>query len=146
MKLRDVISTLEAMPPDKVLSPGFGAADSYRGYYHEIAFAPLPSATVAEMLEHARAANGATYSGYKGGEYRMDLDTNCNVAEYGWSNGGADALTPAFFGGERDLDAEAEVEAERYARAFGMLFGESHSRLAKEAWLEGYRWIKSNAE
>ncbi len=83
MKLRQVIAALEALPQDFIASEGFGAADSYRGSYDQIAFTPVRNVSVAFMLAHARAANGRTFTGYKGGEYTMDLDTTCWCAAYG---------------------------------------------------------------
>ena len=40
-----------------------------------------------EMLEHANSALGATFTGYKGGEYTMHEYTDCWIAEYGKSDG-----------------------------------------------------------
>lgn len=40
-------------------------------------------ATVAELLLALRLADGATFEGYKGGQYLMDQETNLWVSEYG---------------------------------------------------------------
>lgn len=48
-----------------------------------MAFAPKDNVTFGEMLEHARIAIGATFSGYKGGEYTMGEWAGCWIAEYG---------------------------------------------------------------
>lgn len=39
------------------------------------------------MLENAKSALGATFYGYKGGEYTMHEYTYCWIAEYGTSKG-----------------------------------------------------------
>ena len=89
--LGKVIEVLSSVDPAKQVSPGFGFADSYRGYYEQVAFEPVPSATVGSMLREAQRAVGRTYEGYKGGKFTMDEDTTCVVASYGVSNGTYDA-------------------------------------------------------
>jgi len=93
MKLKELIERLGREPDDRVCSPGFGEADSYRGYYEQIAFEPKDSASVGEMLAHAKAAEGKTFTGYKGGEYTMTGDTIVNIAEYGHCGMESDELT-----------------------------------------------------
>ena len=83
LRLREVIDVLQCFPRDFKVAVGFCAGDSYRGYYNQIAFAPATDTTVGQMLEHAKACDGATFTGYKGGDYTMGLDTDCNIAEYG---------------------------------------------------------------
>ena len=61
-----------------------GSFISYRGAYDELAIVPAHSVCVVEdMLQRARQANGATFMGYKGGEFRMDLSTPLWVAPWG---------------------------------------------------------------
>lgn len=61
-----------------------GRFTSYRGAYDELAIVPTPSVCVVEdMLARARQANGALFTGYKGGEYRMGLSTPLWVAAWG---------------------------------------------------------------
>ena len=91
MTLGKLIARLERENPEKIIENGFGEADSYRGFYQDTAFAPAKNTTVAKMLVFAKAALGNTYTGYKGGEFRMDKDTDVWIAEYG--NLG-EALTP----------------------------------------------------
>jgi hypothetical protein len=90
MNLGFVISVLEKAVEragaTAEVSPGFGVPDSYRGYYEQLAFAPKESATLGAMLYHARSAVGRTFEGYKGGEFLMNRDTICVVAEYGCSS------------------------------------------------------------
>lgn len=95
MRLGDIIEALEALPGE---CPVFyapignangvgvypGAFDSYRGYYDRLMLgANGEPCTVAELLNRARAADGATFTGYKGGEYEMRRDTVVYVADYG---------------------------------------------------------------
>ena len=89
LMLGEVIERLERLSPDLRCTPAFGEPDSWRGDYACIAFGPRESATVREMLSCAKAADDATFGGYKGGNYRMTRKTECYVAAYG-EYGGAD--------------------------------------------------------
>ncbi len=91
--LRKVIKILKEYPFDRVIKKGFGSPNSYRGYYECLAFAPATNVTIGSMLEEAESANGATFTGYKGGEYRMDLEAPCYIASYGSYGGDNDILT-----------------------------------------------------
>lgn len=92
--LKDLISWLESQPPDAVVPHGFGHPLSYRGYYDQVAFLPVENARIGDMLEHAKSALGATFMGYKGGEYTMHEYTNCWIADYGCSSPNADLIGP----------------------------------------------------
>ena len=81
--LGELISTLERMPRDKILNNAFRGGDSYRGYYDELAFEPCDEVRVSDLLEDARSCVGVTFSGYKGGEYTMYLNTPIWKAGYG---------------------------------------------------------------
>lgn len=83
MRLGQVIEKLKARDPDEVLSPAFGKAASYRGFYEELAFAPKESSTVREMLAEAEYALDRTFAGYKGGEFLMEAYTRCCIAHWG---------------------------------------------------------------
>ena len=85
--LKELIEWLEKQDPDGVVPLGFGAPMSYRGYYDDLAFQPVENARLGDMLRHARFAMGATFTGYKGGEYTMDEFSDCWIAEYGTSGG-----------------------------------------------------------
>lgn len=60
---------------------------SYRGYYSDCAIRPAAAndhcATVAELLDKARAVFGHTLEGYKGGNYLMGANTPLWVSGYG---------------------------------------------------------------
>ena len=85
MNLGDLIKQLEEYNPDTKVPLGFGAPHSYRGDYYSVAFEPVEVTTIREMLEHAKSALGATFTGYKGGEYTMEDWTTCYIAAYGCS-------------------------------------------------------------
>ena len=85
--LKDLIEWLEKQNPDAVVPYGFGEPMSYRGYYDDVAFAPVENARLGDMLEHAKSALGATFEGYKGGSFTMYGYTACWIAEYGDSDG-----------------------------------------------------------
>lgn len=59
-----------------------GTCRSYRGYYEDLAFDP-GSTTAGKLLDSAQSALGATFIGYKGGEYTMRKNTPVWVSEYG---------------------------------------------------------------
>ena len=83
MSLGEVIEMLKQYDRSWSVEKGFGAPASYRGSYDEVAFAPATWATVGNMLDDAMSAVGATFTGYKGGEYTMDRDTKCHIANWG---------------------------------------------------------------
>ena len=83
MNLGQLIQRLRQEPSDKIVPLGFYSANSYRGYYEDLAFAPARNVTVGEMLRAAEEANGETYHGWKGGDYVMDLDSTVWLAEQG---------------------------------------------------------------
>ena len=82
MWLCALIAKLEK-EPDRMVVRGFNHPHSYRGYYDRLAFAPASNVSIRSMLACAREANGATYQGYKGGEYEMGDLTDCYLASYG---------------------------------------------------------------
>jgi hypothetical protein len=82
--LRVIIRTLEPAPDtSKVLPLGFSNPHSYRGYYDDVAFEPTKNVTINSMLAAARSAVGVTFSGWKGGEYRMNEWTTAWLAVEG---------------------------------------------------------------
>ena len=87
MTLGGLIDALKLAPPDApcVFEDGTSPynPDSYRGKYEQLAFGSSPPATVKEVLRQADKAVGETFSGYKGGDYRMTRGTLINRAEYG---------------------------------------------------------------
>ena len=84
MTLGELISRLEAANPYHVVKRGFGRAHSYRGYYNDLAFEPASEPlTVGAMLDAVKHALGQTYTGYKGGTYKMDEFTEVWLAYYG---------------------------------------------------------------
>lgn len=87
MGLQELIDALAAADQTYIAPLGFGSPHSYRGYYFDLAFEPAENVTVASMLTHAKSALGATFTGYKGGEYTMGEYTDCYIAGYGESGG-----------------------------------------------------------
>ena len=78
-----IIDHLSTLDPAQVVADGFSGPHSYRGYYEDLAFRPAKNVTVGTMLVAARSAVGQVFSGYKGGDYTMDENTDCWLAEYG---------------------------------------------------------------
>ena len=80
--LDDLINRLEELPQDMPIL--LGEAESYRGYYMDLAFVPLDEPrTVKEALKEAEKANGSTFEGYKGGDFTMARDTPVWYSHYG---------------------------------------------------------------
>lgn len=86
MTLGELIEALEALAPDRAISVG-GEADSYRGYYSDLAFEPGMSGTVGELLATCRDAMGKSFEGYKGGDYYMAANTPIWLSFYGVASG-----------------------------------------------------------
>lgn len=78
MTLGEYIEFLKKYNPDDGVVCGFGEPNSWRGSYDELCFYPSRHVTIGWMLKEAESANGAIYNGYKGGQYKMDLDTPVN--------------------------------------------------------------------
>jgi hypothetical protein len=56
---------------------------SYRGYYDQLAIGyDHTEITVAKLLNTCKLAVGCTFTGYKGGNYKMDRNTRVWVANY----------------------------------------------------------------
>lgn len=57
---------------------------SYRGYYDRLALSSSPyPVTVGELLSRARDADGATFTGWKGGDFTMNRSTLVHIGERG---------------------------------------------------------------
>jgi hypothetical protein len=90
MNLGEYIEILERYPRDKIVPLGLGNPHSWRGSYDELSFSPVRNTTVGAMLDAARSAIGATYTGWKGGDYTMSETTTINIEarEGSWSDNG----------------------------------------------------------
>jgi len=77
MRLGELITFLEGVDPNLVVPKGFHNPHSYRGSYNQLAFEPCKNTSFGDMLEVARQALNQTYTGWKGGEYKMDQYTEC---------------------------------------------------------------------
>lgn len=83
LTLGKLIAALEAMPADAEVA-NLIEPHSYRGYYCDLAFERGPGKRKAsELLADCRAAMGAVFEGYKGGDYVMGALTPVWVASYG---------------------------------------------------------------
>ena len=94
--LGDFIALLRASPPgNRLVIAGPlhlvpNDVDSYRGYYEDLAisfFVPPESYGLQTLtrafLDTLESAIDKTFTGYKGGDYRMDADSNLWVSNYG---------------------------------------------------------------
>lgn len=113
MNLSDLISALEALPPDAVVAKGFANPHSYRGHYAQLAFEPEADTTVAAMLDAARSAVGEAYEGWKGGDYTMGFGTTVFLAKRGDTG---DPITPTMIacmvpGPRRDSASPGDLRA-----------------------------------
>jgi len=92
MKLGEIIRCLENFERGNTVRFDFchfnpTVLASSRGYYHQLALGYEPpngnTVTVGKLLDHCRSAVGKTFDGYKGGKYKMDLNTDVYVDNYG---------------------------------------------------------------
>jgi hypothetical protein len=81
--LGSFIHLLQTADPSKVISRSLGNLHSFRGHPTHLAISAQSSSTVQEMLYEARSAVGKEFTGYKDGEYVMDLHTEIHFAFYG---------------------------------------------------------------
>lgn len=93
MRLGDIIDALEPVKSNVRIEFDFGGfeptgLDSYRGYYSDLALSfGDEGMCVADLLAELKDADGNVFTGYKGGDYRMDRSTPVWVANYGNSHG-----------------------------------------------------------
>lgn len=94
--LAGLIAGLEGCDPEREVMLdycGLGPTNfaSYRGYYDHLALGYQEGHRIraGELLELARAEVGSQHFGYKGGEYRMTLETPVWIANHGdcWGQG-----------------------------------------------------------
>ena len=83
MLLGTLIEILKRADQSAIVPHGFANPHSYRGYYERLAFEPADGVTVASMLLAATEANGSSYGGWKGGDFRMHEDTPVHLATEG---------------------------------------------------------------
>jgi hypothetical protein len=83
MALGDLIDWLEKQDRKLIVKDGFGSPHSDRGSYDELAFTPEPEAKIADMLKYAKSADGETFTGWKGGEYKMSRSTPVYIGNNG---------------------------------------------------------------
>lgn len=105
MTLGEMIDILQSLPA--AAKVGLGTPHSYRGFYEQLAFAPCEPRPVADVLATARECVGAVFEGYKGGSYKMNLNTIVVRAARGEYTDD-DELTPAFFGIKSKEDLQRE--------------------------------------
>jgi hypothetical protein len=92
MNLGEYISYLETKDLDTAVKLGLGNPHSWRGIYAELAFEPVENTTVGKMLEEAKSVIGITYTGWKGGDYMMSLETKVNIEYEGCYSDGNTAM------------------------------------------------------
>lgn len=93
MSLGEFIDRLEKIEPKAwvwiagspvyLVPTGF---DSYRGYYDDLAIAATASRSpriARELLDESKGCLDRTFTGYKGGEFRMHLGTKLWISNYG---------------------------------------------------------------
>ena len=85
MTLGELIDRLESVDPDTHVPMGFSFPHSYRGYYNELAFEPAANTTIGQMLFLARGCIDYVFTGHKGGEFKMTLNTPVWLAYSGSS-------------------------------------------------------------
>lgn len=83
MYLAELIAWLEQQDKEAVVKDGFGSPHTDRGDYHDLAFDPAETTTFGEMLEKARISVGATFMGWKGGDFTMSGYSTVKIGEFG---------------------------------------------------------------
>jgi hypothetical protein len=83
LTLGKMIEILQAMPPDAIVG-NLSVPHSYRGYYEDLCFEWKHGVRRADLLlNDCTACVNREFTGYKGGDYTMKLNTPVWVAEYG---------------------------------------------------------------
>lgn len=92
LTLGDIIIRLEREDPMRILPVGFAKPHSFRGDYMDLAFEPAQNIRVEDVLDAARSALGATFQGWKGGDYTMSESSRCWISYEG--EGSDNAIGP----------------------------------------------------
>ena len=85
--LGDILDAFQQLDQDLILPIGLAEPHSYRGDYMDLAFEAVSDATVGDVTNMLGSCIGATFEGYKGGDYRMTRNSWCWIAPYGTSGG-----------------------------------------------------------
>lgn len=83
MKLKELIEILQSLPKDLNLPVGFRNPHCYRGWYNILSFSRARNLTVGVLLNTAKKAVDETFTGWRGGEYKMTLESDVVFAEEG---------------------------------------------------------------
>lgn len=84
LTLGRLISYLEFSEPNLAVA-NLHNPHSYRGYYTDLAFEWGPGYTFAKYLLHnCKHLLGQHFEGYRGGSYRMEMQTPLWIANYGY--------------------------------------------------------------
>lgn len=87
MTLGDLIKVLKALPADTGVASLTGP-HSYRGYYTDLAFERgVGLMRAGALLAVVKRCVRRSFTGYKGGEFKMSRDTPVWVANYGCCGG-----------------------------------------------------------
>ena len=96
MEMHQLLAALGTRPADQGLCFDFDGVmptglSSYRGFYEHLAVeyghdSPECRRTVGEFVTLLRSALGQTFEGYKGGTYRMGMQTPVWVGSWGHCN------------------------------------------------------------
>lgn len=81
MKLSELIDRLNQENPNRNIPIGFCNPHSHRGDYSELAFEVAIDLDVRALLSAAEYAVNQDFEGYKGGTYRMTMETECYLTE-----------------------------------------------------------------
>lgn len=84
MQIKEYLEEYINANGDCIVANGWIEADSYRGYYDQLAVQPCTTAkTINQLIKVLVDSVGCTFTGYKGGEYTMYWDTDVYYANYG---------------------------------------------------------------
>lgn len=88
MTLGQMIGLLQKLPEDFVFPYGLRDGHSWRGHYTELAFEAAGEMTALEILKEAKYCVDETFTGYKGGDFKMTPDTPVHIDAWGDYSGG----------------------------------------------------------
>lgn len=101
LSLGALLGALRELPQGSSLLGGISDPHSYRGYYERLAFTPAgEEQPVEDAIRVASIALGATFTGYKGGEFRMNEHSLVYLASYGYTGEevtGIEQVSPGMF-------------------------------------------------
>lgn len=85
LTISSALEILNQYDKNKIVELGWGedSGHSNRGYYSDLGLEPQYNVTIGEMIDELKNCVGRTFTGWKGGEFEMDMNTDIHLSNEG---------------------------------------------------------------